>query len=180
MTGAAWFAPSAHYIAVDPNGWVKVDPNAIGGGFQTLLGFDTTQALVAPGGDPNPGVPAGTAVPGAAQRAGKDLAIIFEATRVTTLPPGTTPDFTNGLDKIHINNWTEVNELNFVEFVTGCCTPIDDTALGAVHRGSRGDGRRRLVADHQQLQHIGTARHHAGRLRPGRDRHRTRRLRGPS
>ena len=127
VTGAAWFAPSAHYIAVDPNGWVKVDPNAIGGGFQVLLGFDTTQALVAPGGDPNPGVPAGTAVPGAAQRAGKDLAIIFEATRVTTLPPGTTPDFTNGLDKIHINNWTEVNELNFVEFVTGCCTPIDDT-----------------------------------------------------
>ena len=127
VVGAAWFAPSAHYIAVDPDGWVEVDPDAIGGGFQTLLGFDTTEALVAPGGDPAPGVPAGTAVPVAAQRAGKDLAIIFQATRVTTLPPGTTPDFTNGLDKIHINNWTEVNELNFVEFVTGCCTPIDDT-----------------------------------------------------
>jgi hypothetical protein len=125
--GATWFAPAAHHIAVDTDGWVEVDPNAIGGGFQTLLGFDTTQPLVVPGGDPAPGVPAGTAVPVAAERAGKDLAIIFQATRVTTMPPGTTPDFTNSLLKIHINNWTEVNELNFAEFVTGCCTPIDDT-----------------------------------------------------
>ena len=125
--GATWFAPSTHFIAVDPDGWVEVDPNAIGGGFQTLLGFDTTEPPVVPGGDPAPGVPAGTAVPIAAQRAGKDLAIIFQATRVTTMPPGTTPDFTNSLAKIHINNWTEVNELNFAEFVTGCCTPIDAT-----------------------------------------------------
>jgi hypothetical protein len=59
------------------------------------------------------------------QRTGTDLSITFEATRVTTLPPGTTPDYSNALSKIHINNWTEVNELNFAEFVTGCCTPID-------------------------------------------------------
>jgi len=125
--GAAWFAPSAHYIAPDGNGWVVVDPNAIGGGFHTLLGFDTTQPLAAPGGDPAPGVLAGTAVPAGLQRTGTDLSIIFQATRVTTLPPGTIPDYSNALSKIHISNWTEVNELNFAEFVTGCCTPINST-----------------------------------------------------
>jgi hypothetical protein len=126
--GAAWVAPSAHYIAPDStNGWVVVDPNAIGGGFQTLLGFDTAQAPVVPGGNPLPGVPAGTAVPAGLQRTGTNLSITFQATRVTTFPPGTTPDYTNALAKIHINNWTEVNELNFAEFVTGCCTPIDAT-----------------------------------------------------
>jgi len=123
--GAPWVAPSAHYIVPDPDGWVPVDPNAIGGGFQTLMGFDTTQAV--PGGDPLPGVPAGTAVPAAAQRTGTDLSITFQATRTTTLPPGTVPDFSNALNKIHINNWNEVNELNFLEFATSCCTPIDTT-----------------------------------------------------
>lgn len=124
--GAAYAAPSAHYITPDADGWVTVDPDAIGGGFQVLLGFDTTPVVA--GGDPHPGVLAGTAVPGAAQRAGTDLSITFQATRTTTLPPGTVPDYSNALDKIHVNNWTEVNELNFLEFVMGslgCCTPID-------------------------------------------------------
>lgn len=122
-TGAAWYGPSPHYISPDPaTGWVVVDPNAIGGGFSTLLGFDSTQ--VVPGGAPLPGVPAGTAVPAGKQRAGTDLSITFEATRVTSFPPA---DYSNSLNKIHINNWDEVNELNFVEFGAGCCTPIDKT-----------------------------------------------------
>jgi hypothetical protein len=62
-------------------------------------------------------------VPGANERAGTDLSITFEATRVTV----STVDFTNGLAKIHINNWVEVNELWFAEFGTDCCTPIDAT-----------------------------------------------------
>jgi hypothetical protein len=124
--GSPWVGPAPHYISPDANGWVEVDPNAIGGGFQTLLGFDTTDPSVAPGGLPNPGVPAGIAVPPGNQRAGKDLSIIFEATRVNTFPPGTTADFSNSLPKIHINNWSEVNELGLVEFGTGgCCTPIN-------------------------------------------------------
>jgi hypothetical protein len=123
--GSTWFAPSAHFLAPDPQGWVVVDPNAVGGGFQTLMGFQSDAGAAVPGGNPAPGVPAGTAVPIGAQKGGTDCSITFEATRVTTLPPGTTPDYTNALDKIHINNWLEVNELNFAEFVTGCCTPID-------------------------------------------------------
>jgi len=124
--GAPWFGPPEHAIAPDSDGWIIVDPNAIGGGFQTLIGLDSTK--IAPGGDPLPGVSAGTAVSPGSQRAGKDFAIIFQATRTTTMPPGTTPDFTNTLNNIHINNWEEVNELSFVEFGSGgadCCNPID-------------------------------------------------------
>lgn len=43
---------------------------------------------------------------------------------MTSFPPA---DHSNSLNKIHINNWDEVNELNFVEFGAGCCTPIDKT-----------------------------------------------------
>lgn len=119
--GSPWTGPSAHVIVPDADGWVAVDQNAIGGGFQVLMGFDTP--AVVPGGDPLAGVPAGTAVPGANQRAGTDLSITFEATRVGTA----TTDFTNGLSRIHINNWVEVRELWFVEYANGCCTPIDAT-----------------------------------------------------
>jgi hypothetical protein len=119
--GAAWVGPAAHVIVPDALGWIDVDPNAIGGGFQTLLGFNTPG--VVPGGAPVPGVPAGTAVPGPNQRVGTDVSITFEATRVTV----STVDFSNGLSKIRINNWAEVNELWFAEFGTDCCTPIDAT-----------------------------------------------------
>jgi hypothetical protein len=132
--GTTWVGPAAHYISPDPaTGWIVVDPNAVGGGFQTLLGFATGEPQVAPGGNPIAGPPpvpavaAGAAVPAGSQRAGTDLSITFEATRVTTVPPGTTADYSNGLTKIHLNNWNEVNLLNFAEFVTGCCTPIDAT-----------------------------------------------------
>jgi hypothetical protein len=62
-------------------------------------------------------------VPVALQKAGTDVTIIFQATRVGAA----TVDYSNSLCKIHINNWVEVNELDFAEFVTGCCTPIDKT-----------------------------------------------------
>lgn len=117
--GDPWVSPAAHVVTPDAGGWVTVDANAIGGGYQVLLGFDS--ATIVPGGPPAPGVLAGTAVPGPAQRAGKDLAINFEATRVGVV----TVDYSNGLSKIHINNWIEVNELWFAEFGTNCCTPIN-------------------------------------------------------
>jgi len=120
--GSPWFGPGPHQIAVDPDGWVVVDADAVGGGFQVLLGFDTNHAGVAQGGDPNP-VPAGHAAPAGSVKSGTDLKIIFEATRVTVA----TTDYTNQLDKIRVNNWLEVNALELGEFITGCCTPIDKT-----------------------------------------------------
>jgi hypothetical protein len=123
--GSLWYGPSPHYINPDAAGWVEVDPDAIGGGFQTLLGFDSAQ--VALGGVPPSVVPGTVPIPAASQKNGQDYSIIFQATRVTTLPPGSIPDFSNSLSKIHINNWNEINALTFAEFSTGCCTPIDAT-----------------------------------------------------
>jgi hypothetical protein len=120
-TGSAWTSPPAHVIAADANGWVTVDPAAIGGGFQVLMGLASAAVVV--GGEP-PGVPTGTAVPPGSQRQGTDLSITFEATRVGAA----TVDFSNTLAKIHVNNWDEVRELGLVEFGSGnCCTPIDTT-----------------------------------------------------
>ncbi len=116
--GTAWVGPAAHTIAPDADGWITVDPDAIGGGFQVLMGFKSIQ--VVPGGAAPSGA-AGTAV--ASPKGGEDLAINFQATRVGIA----TIDYHNGLDKIHINNWTEVNKLWFEEFGTDCCTPIDAT-----------------------------------------------------
>lgn len=116
-----------HYILPDADGWVAVDTTINGLEFTTLLGFDTTQVVV--GGAPIAGAfgapggtPAGSAVPAANQGAGTNLSIIFEATRVGL----TTVDYSNSLCKIHVNNWSEVNNLWFEEFdaSTGCCTPI--------------------------------------------------------
>ncbi|HEX3407504.1 MAG TPA: hypothetical protein VHS81_09725 [Caulobacteraceae bacterium] len=121
--GATWVDPGVHYITPDADGWVTVDPEVNGGVFSTLMGFNTQDPQVAPGKDPNPDVTAGQAVPAADQGAGTDMSIIFEATRTTAA----TVDYTNSLDKIHVNNWTETRQLNYKEFATGCCTPIDKT-----------------------------------------------------
>lgn len=120
-------APPDHFIVPDANGWVLVDQNALGGIFDgNLMGFDSPFAF--PGGPATPGVPAGTVVPVGNQNNGVSAAIIFQATRVSTISAvnsGAAPDYTNQLDTIRINNWSEVNLLNFAEFATGCCTPID-------------------------------------------------------
>jgi hypothetical protein len=118
-----------------------VDPNSFGGIFDGyLMGFASNVAF--PGGPPTPGVLAGTAVPPANQNNGVNAAIIFQATRVSTIAAvngGAAPDYTNQVDVIHINNWEEVNLLNFAEFATGCCTPIDKTLSV------------QFTADHEQM-----------------------------
>lgn len=133
--GAPYGLGPTHYIKPDvATGWIAVDPAVTGEGFKNLLNFDTTRLLPAncplPGSAPcwgpcfgTPGgAPAGTAVPPANQGAGTDLAIIFQASRVTV----STVDYSNSLCKIHVNNWCEVNNLWFAEFGSGgCCNPID-------------------------------------------------------
>jgi hypothetical protein len=120
-------APPDHYIVPDPQGWVPVDQNALDDGFDGwLMGFASWVAF--PGGDPAPGVSAGTAVPGPNQKNGTDSAIIFQATRVSTIAAvngGAAPDYTNQLAKIHINNWNEVSLIDLQEFAGGLkCNPV--------------------------------------------------------
>jgi hypothetical protein len=137
--GSPYIGPK-HYLPPDiSTGWIEVDTANISGGFQALIHFDTTQVvsggcppLPAPSATPcfndlsNPGgAPAGSAVTGAGQGAGTDLAIVFQATRVGVA----SVDYSNSLCKIHVNNWVEVNNLWFQEFngPATCCTPIDAT-----------------------------------------------------
>jgi hypothetical protein len=119
--------PPDHYIVPDAQGWVSIDANALDDGFNGwLMGFSSPVAF--PGGDPAPGVAAGVAVPAANQKNGADSAIIFQATRVSTIAAvngGAAPDYSNTLGKIHINNWNEVSLINLQEFGGGlACSPV--------------------------------------------------------
>jgi hypothetical protein len=114
-TGDPWFGPPPHVIAPDADGWIAVDPAHVAGGFTTLVGFNSPDAV--PGGvPPAPPPDAGSPVPAADQKTGTDLGLIFQATRVSG--PASPPDHTNDLAKIHINNWAEVNLLDIAEFHT--------------------------------------------------------------
>src|SRR6266702_38689 len=119
--------PPDHYIVPDPQGWVAVDPMAFDDAFNGwLMGFASHVPF--PGGPLNPGVNAGTAVPAGNQKNGINAAIIFQATRVSTIVAvngGAAPDYTNQLSKIHIDNWAEVSLINLQEFIgPGSCSPL--------------------------------------------------------
>lgn len=97
--GTPWGAPPPHVVVPDAAGWIAVDANSLDGGFYgPLVRFDTTAvfpALAAPGNG------AGNAPP--SLKNGSDLRIVFEAGPVTG--PAA---FSNALDRIHVNNWSEV------------------------------------------------------------------------
>jgi hypothetical protein len=122
--GTPWGAPPTHIIVPDADGWITVDANALGAGFNgSLIGFNTTAPF--PDGAPAPGVAAGLPVPAANLKNGVDIAIIFEATRVGG--PVSPPDYTNALSRIHINNWYEVSLLDLLQFHSGGgspCSPL--------------------------------------------------------
>ena len=67
-------------------------------------------------------------MPVGSQKNGSDTAIIFQATRLSTLTAvngGAAPDYSNSLNKIHINNWNEVNLIDLLEFAgPGSCSPL--------------------------------------------------------
>jgi hypothetical protein len=122
--------PPDHYIVPDPQGWITVDPNALDDGFNGwLMGFESD--VLFSGGDATPpGLAAGNPVTVAQQKNGLDAAIVFQATRVSTIAAVNAngpPDYTNQLAKIHINNWNEVRLLDLLQFHTGGgnkCSPL--------------------------------------------------------
>lgn len=122
--GTPWGPPPTHVVVPDPDGWITVDANALGGGFNgALLGFDSSAAF--PGGPPTPTVAAGSQIPVGDLKEGVDVAIIFEATRVGG--PTSPPDYSNTLSRIHINNWEDIRLLDLLQFHTGGgspCSPL--------------------------------------------------------
>jgi len=124
-------SPPDHYIVPDAQGWVTVDANALDDAFNGwLMGF---ASWVAVPGSANPapaGLAAGNPVPVAGQKNGTDVALIYQATRVSTIAAvngGAAPDYTNQLAKIHINNWGEVMLLDLLQFHSGGgnpCAPL--------------------------------------------------------
>jgi hypothetical protein len=118
--------PPDHYIVPDADGWVPVDQRALDDAFSGyLMGFNSAAAIV-PNGVATSSQPAGQPVPGAEQKNGVDCAIIFQATRVSTIAAvngGAAPDYTNQIGKVHINNWSTVALLDILQFHTGGGTP---------------------------------------------------------
>jgi hypothetical protein len=121
--------PPDHFIVPDANGWVAVDDAMLGNAFSgALLGL--ASGAIVPGGSSLPGVLAGSPVPLGNRKDGVDGAIIFQATRTTTVAMvngGAAPDYSNQLAKILINNWAEVRLLNLLQFHSGGgnpCSPL--------------------------------------------------------
>ena len=122
--GTPWGAVPPALMKPDADGWVQVDPSSNLHGYSgPLLRFRT--ATVVPGGSA-PGDGAGQAV--SDQKNGTPLRIVFEAEPVAGPSLGA-PTLSNQLQRIHINNWREVLELNLQQFMVpgaNCCSPIDD------------------------------------------------------
>jgi hypothetical protein len=118
--------PPDHFIVPDAQGWVLVDQDALDDAFSGyLMGFNSAAAILPNGAAPT-AVAAGTAVPVADQKNGVDCAIIFQATRVSTIGAvntGTAPDYANQIGKVHINNWSQVALLDLLQFHTSGGTP---------------------------------------------------------
>lgn len=123
--GTPWGAPPPHVIVPDADGWVAVDQTALDGGFFGLMGINSNAAIpggVAPG--------SGAGVAPAAPKDGGNIKITFEAGRI-----GEAPIYTNALNKIRINNWQEVNQLNLQQFLgggAGSCSGLS-TALDILY-----------------------------------------------
>lgn len=98
-------------LVPDAQGWVTIDPAATNGGFSgPLIRFDST--TVVPGGA---APSSGPGVAPAAPKNGTMLRIVFEAEPVggATLA---NPTLSNELERIYINNWSDVNELTLAQF----------------------------------------------------------------
>ena len=108
-----WGPVPDHVIVPDPEGWIAVDQMGLDSGFYGPLLKVNTGAIVPGGGVPNDGV--GNPVSLANQRNGVPIKLVFEAVAIAA--PGTLV-FSNTLDRLLINNWSQVH-LHAVTELTG-------------------------------------------------------------
>jgi hypothetical protein len=124
--------PPDHIIVPDADGWVLVDQDALDDAFSGyLMGFASGVGVA--GGTATSSAAAGIDVPAVEQKAGTDCAIIFQATRISTMSDVSNgialPDYTNQISKVHFNNWNEVSKLDLLQFHTGggnACTGLSN------------------------------------------------------
>jgi hypothetical protein len=118
-----WGAPPSIVLVPNADGWVNVHPDALDDGFYgPLIRFNSAAAV--PGGNA-PGNGAGNPV--ADPKDGVALKLIFEAGPVTS----PTATFTNEVDHVLINNWSDVHQLDLLQFGGpggNACAPLS-TAL---------------------------------------------------
>ena len=128
--GTPWGPIPPVVLVPDADGWVTIDPAATNGGFSgPLLRFNSATVVAGGTAPGNDRADAGNAV--ASPKNGTTLAIIFQAEPVGGSTPSA-PTLTNQLDKIYINNWSDVNAINLAQFTgagntpcTGLTTAID-------------------------------------------------------
>lgn len=109
----SWGSMPPLILQPDPQGWMIMPPDATNQGFSGPL-LRLISSSIAPS-RPLPAVDAGNPVPVASQKNGLDFEIIYEAEPVSGSVPAT-PTLTNGLSRIHINNWLEVAEFSLDQF----------------------------------------------------------------
>ncbi len=116
-----------HFLALDPQGWVRVDqhPRTVGIGFHGPLLYLDTNTIVS-GGDANVGETVGANI--VSPKIGRMVYIQFQTTDDPT--DATRTRTQTQLANIYINNWTEVRLLELQELSAGLagCTPVSTQA----------------------------------------------------
>jgi hypothetical protein len=105
-----WGAPPPHVVEPDADGWIRVDPAAIDGGFYGPLVQLRSHVAVPVGSTPGNGPDAAVTDP----KNGELVTLIFETTTDPGNPAAT--DRQAAQPTLLVNNWEEVRELNLLQF----------------------------------------------------------------
>lgn len=114
-----WGAMPPLMLQPDADGWVTMPPDATNQGFSGPLLRVNSAALVPGGAPPSPA--AGSPVTAADRRSGTNVELVFEAAPVSG--PGAV--LSNGLPRLHVNNWLEVAAFNLDQFTAPGATPCE-------------------------------------------------------
>lgn len=116
--GTSWGPIPPIVIGPDANGWVTMDPAATNGGFSGPLLRFASASVVPVGVAPS----SGPGVLPASPKNGTKLRIVFEAEPVGGAT-AVSPTLSNQLPNVHVNNWSEVNDLTLAQFLGPGNTP---------------------------------------------------------
>lgn len=116
--GTPWGPILPAVLVPDANGWVTMDPAATNQGFSGPLVRFASGTVVPGGSAPS----SGPGVAPASPKNGTMFKIVFEAEPISG-PTASSPTLTNKLDKLYVNNWSDVNDIGLTEFTSPGATP---------------------------------------------------------